>query len=82
MQMYRHAAQASGQHLLTAREREIAGLIAAGATNAAIARELFHSERTVENHVRNALLKLGGGSRTALAVWHTQQTGRRSDRRA
>lgn len=66
----------AGNPTLTAREQEIASLIAGGCTNADIARQLFLSERTVENHIRNALIKIDGASRTALAVWHVSaQTG-------
>jgi DNA-binding NarL/FixJ family response regulator len=43
---------------LTAREREVLGLVAQGRTNAAIARTLWLNERTVEAHVRSILLKL------------------------
>jgi serine/threonine-protein kinase PknK len=43
---------------LTAREREVLGLMAEGRTNAGIARRLFLSERTVETHVTSILGKL------------------------
>jgi DNA-binding CsgD family transcriptional regulator len=54
---------------LTAREREIATLLAAGLANRAIAERLVLSERTVETHVRNVLAKLGLGNRTQVAAW-------------
>ena len=44
---------------LTAREREVLGLMAEGRTNAAIAKRLWLTERTVETHVRSILGKLG-----------------------
>ncbi|GGU56828.1 response regulator [Lentzea flava] len=43
---------------LTGREREIARLMADGKGNAAIAKELFLSTKTVRNHVSNILRKL------------------------
>ena len=48
---------------LTRREREIADVIAAGLTNRQIADRLVLSHRTVENHIRNILKKLGAKSR-------------------
>ena len=54
---------------LTAREREVAALVAHGRTNLAIAHELVISERTVEKHVANMLAKLELTSRAQLAVW-------------
>jgi DNA-binding NarL/FixJ family response regulator len=44
---------------LTPREREVLALMAEGRTNAAIAKRLWLTERTVETHVRSILSKLG-----------------------
>lgn len=56
-----------GAGVLTARELEVAKLVAAGATNPEIAARLFLSRKTVERHVSNVLLKLGARNRTELA---------------
>lgn len=50
---------------LTPREREVIGLVATGKTNRAIARQLSISERTVDRHVSNILMKLDLPSRSA-----------------
>ncbi len=52
---------------LTAREEEVANLLAAGLSNADIARELHMSVFTAKNHVRNILMKLQVQSRTEAA---------------
>lgn len=54
---------------LTAREHEVAALVAEGKTNRQIADALVVSERTAEVHVSNILRKLGFASRTQVAVW-------------
>ena len=62
------AASAPGDAGLTARELEVARLVASGATNPEIAARLFLARKTVERHVSNVLLKLGARNRTELAV--------------
>lgn len=49
--------------LLTAREREVVQLVAAGATNRAIAMELVVSVETVKSHMSSIMRKLGATSR-------------------
>ena len=58
---------------LTAREREVAVLIAQGKSNSEIAETLVVSERTVSTHVTHILSKLGFTSRTQIASWATAQ---------
>ncbi len=54
---------------LTAREFEVARLVAGGGTNAAIAGELGLSPRTVAAHVEHILDKLGAERRSEIAAW-------------
>jgi predicted ATPase/DNA-binding CsgD family transcriptional regulator len=54
---------------LTAREHEIADLVAIGLTNVGIAHKLVISPRTVESHVDHIRQKLGLGSRNEIIVW-------------
>ena len=53
---------------LTAREREVLGLVALGRTNRQIAEELFITENTAGVHVSNILGKLGVPSRGEAAA--------------
>jgi DNA-binding CsgD family transcriptional regulator len=53
---------------LTARERQIARLAAAGLTNQQIAEQLSVSRRTVENHLYSGYVKLGTRNREELAA--------------
>ena len=52
---------------LTARQKEILGLVAQGLTNADIARQLFLTEGTVKQHLRATYKMLGVGSRVQAA---------------
>jgi DNA-binding CsgD family transcriptional regulator len=58
---------------LTAREREVAALIAQGFSNRALADALVLSERTIAKHVENILSKLGFASRTQIATWAVEK---------
>jgi DNA-binding NarL/FixJ family response regulator len=58
---------------LTAREREVLGLLAEGMSNKQIARVLGISVRTVTVHVSNLLRKTGAASRTEAALWSLQR---------
>ncbi len=59
--------------VLTAREREVAALIATGMTNKEIAAQLVISRRTAESHVEHILTKLGFSSRSQVAAWAAAQ---------
>jgi DNA-binding CsgD family transcriptional regulator len=54
---------------LTARELEVARLVAAGSTNREIAAALFVSPKTVSSHIEHILTKLGAARRTEIAAW-------------
>lgn len=63
------AAPDRGADLLSRREREVAGLVAQGASNREIAEALAISVATVERHVANIFNKLGYHSRAQVAAW-------------
>ena len=63
---------------LTAREREVAALVARGQTNREIATKLVISERTADAHVQNILNKLGFSSRAQIGAWAAEH-GLRTD---
>ena len=64
---------ASGPDALTAREREVAALVAESLSNAALAERLYISPRTAAVHVSNILAKLGMSSRTEIATWAVRE---------
>lgn len=57
---------------LTRRQREVAGLVAGGATNREIGEALGLSDRTAESYVSHVLQRLTLRSRTELAIWATE----------
>ncbi|MGW7443792.1 response regulator [Kitasatospora sp. NPDC054795] len=62
---------------LTTREREIAELVADGATNAEIGAGLFISPGTVKNHLANIQRKIGARNRVGIAAWIWEQAAGR-----
>jgi DNA-binding NarL/FixJ family response regulator len=66
LQQRSHKTGVSG---LTAREIQVIGLIAKGDTNRAIADQLSISERTVDRHVSNILMKLHLPTRSAATAY-------------
>jgi DNA-binding NarL/FixJ family response regulator len=57
-----------GSAKLTAEQQKVLGLVLTGMTDAAIARHLGVSERTVRRHVGAMLKRLGADNRVSLAV--------------
>lgn len=58
---------------LTERELEVLGLVATGMNNREIAKQLFISENTVKNHVRNMLEKLQLHSRMEAVMYAVRE---------
>ena len=59
----------SDRGVLSPRECEVLRLVATGATNRAIADQLFLSEKTVARHLSNIFAKLGVASRSAATAY-------------
>ncbi|MCY7402252.1 MAG: LuxR C-terminal-related transcriptional regulator [Nocardioides sp.] len=53
---------------MTAREREVLDLVAAGMRNQAIADQLFLSPKTVANHISSIFVKLSVADRSTAIV--------------
>jgi two-component system NarL family response regulator len=67
------ARQAVPMPILTARELEVLKLVARGMSNKEIAAELYISENTVKNHVRNILEKLHLHSRMEAVMYAVRE---------
>ena len=65
--------QSAPQPRLTDREMEVLKLVAKGRNNRDIAKELFISENTVKNHIRNILEKLHLHSRMEAVVYAVRE---------
>ena len=65
----RVARKETGRNPLSEREREVLQLVARGCTYKQVGGQLFISEKTVENHVRNILGKLHLSRRAELIRW-------------
>ncbi|MDQ6669413.1 MAG: ATP-binding protein [Chloroflexota bacterium] len=62
-----------GREALTARQRDVAALVARGYTNQQIAAELVIGQGTAANHVQQILRRTGLASRAELAAWASQR---------
>jgi DNA-binding NarL/FixJ family response regulator len=69
---YRLAAEQTVE-VLTARQQEVAGLIASGCSNAEIAERLRITPGTAANHVEHILGQLRFKSRSQIAVWAVER---------
>ena len=74
MSMQAELGSRDGVALLTAREKEIALLVAAGLPNNDIAKKLYIAEVTVKKALQNMYAKLGINGRTSLAKLVAEQT--------
>ena len=63
------SAEKNTAHLLTKKEKQVALLLASGASNAEISSTLFISPHTVKTHIYHILKKLGVQNRLQAALW-------------
>lgn len=66
-------AAAPRRPLLSAREMQVARLVALGQSNKQIAIELHLSPNTIKRHIARILRRLGLGKRSAMATWYVLQ---------
>ena len=66
---------------LSARELQVARLVADGATNREIAAALVISPKTASTHIEHILSKLGFARRAEIAAWVTAAGSGRADPR-
>jgi DNA-binding NarL/FixJ family response regulator len=69
--------QSASASVLSKREVEVAGLVAEGNSNRAIAEKLVLSERTVENHIASVFSKLNVRSRAEIAAFVARENAPR-----
>ncbi len=60
---------------LSAREEEVARLVATGSTNREIGEALHIAPKTVATHIEHILAKLGASRRAEIAAWASSQKG-------
>jgi predicted ATPase/DNA-binding CsgD family transcriptional regulator len=65
----RETGSGAAEPALTAREQQIADLVAIGLSNRQIASKLVISQRTAETHIEHVLRKLNFSSRAQIAAW-------------
>lgn len=58
---------------LTARERQVAEVVAEGLSNRQIAERLVISQRTAEGHIEHIMTKLGFNTRAQIAAWYAER---------
>jgi DNA-binding NarL/FixJ family response regulator len=66
--LQRRAGRRTGEEL-TAREREVLGLVGKGLANKQISRRLGISEKTVKAHLSSVFQRIGVSDRTSAALW-------------